>query len=251
MGNRKQPFGYRMELGETILHPQEAGLVEYIFHQYLSGASYNAIVDRLRDQEVPYDAGKLWNKNMIARILEDERYTGTKGFPQIISREDLMAAQEKRLSKQIPIQKTEAQKWLRRLSGEPATVEVEQQVLDLLNGLIRDPEKITLQSSPLKSDSEEPTTLQRELEEAMEQQPIDEDNTRRLILAIASAKYAQICSGEYETVRLKQVFAQSQPMEELDASLLQTSISSIYIKADRMVQIHLKNNQVIERGKLG
>lgn len=175
MGNRKQPFGYRMELGETILHPQEAGLVEYIFHQYLSGASYNAIVDRLRDQEVPYDAGKLWNKNMIARILEDERYTGTKGFPQIISREDLMAAQEKRLSKQIPIQKTEAQKWLRRLSGEPATVEVEQQVLDLLNGLIRDPEKITLQSSPLKSDSEEPTTLQRELEEAMEQQPIDED----------------------------------------------------------------------------
>lgn len=251
MGNRKQPFGYRMELGETILHPQEAGLVEYIFHQYLSGASYNAIVDRLRDQEVPYDAGKLWNKNMIARILEDERYTGTKGFPQIISREDLMAAQKKRLSKQIPIQKTETQKWLRRLSGEPATVEVEQQVLDLLNGLIRDPEKITLQSSPLKSDSEEPTTLQRELEEAMEQQPIDEDNTRRLILAIASAKYAQICSGEYETVRLKQVFAQSQPMEELDASLLQTSVSSIYIKADRMVQIHLKNNQVIERGKLG
>ena len=251
MGNRKQPFGYRMELGETILHPQEAGLVEYIFHQYLSGASYNAIVDRLRDQEVPYDDGKLWNKNMIARILEDERYTGTKGFPQIISREDLMAAQKKRLSKQIPIQKTEAQKWLRRLSGEPATVEVEQQVLDLLNGLIRDPEKITLQSSPLKSDSEEPTTLQRELEEAMEQQPIDEDNTRRLILAIASAKYAQICSGEYETVRLKQVFAQSQPMEELDASLLQTSVSSIYIKADRMVQIHLKNNQVIERGKLG
>ena len=251
MGNRKQPFGYRMELGETILHPQEAGLVEYIFHQYLSGASYNAIVDRLRDQEVPYDAGKLWNKNMIARILEDERYTGTKGFPQIISREDLMAAQKKRLSKQIPIQKTEAQKWLRRLSGEPATVEVEQQVLDLLNGLIRDPEKITLQSSPLKSDSEEPTTLQRELEEAMEQQPIDEDNTRRLILAIASAKYAQICSGEYETVRLKQVFAQSQPMEELDASLLQTSVSSIYIKSDRMVQIHLKNNQVIERGKLG
>lgn len=251
MGNRKQPFGYRMELGETILHPQEAGLVEYIFHQYLSGASYNAIVDRLRDQEVPYDAGKLWNKNMIARILEDERYTGTKGFPQIISREDLMAAQKKRLSKQIPIQKTEAQKWLRRLSGEPATVEVEQQVLDLLNGLIRDPEKITLQSSPLKSDLEEPTTLQRELEEAMEQQPIDEDNTRRLTLAIASAKYAQICSGEYETVRLKQVFAQSQPMEELDASLLQTSVSSIYIKVDRMVQIHLKNNQVIERGKLG
>ena len=31
MGNRKQPFGYRVVMGEIALHPQESKLVEYIF----------------------------------------------------------------------------------------------------------------------------------------------------------------------------------------------------------------------------
>ena len=41
MGIRKQPFGYRVEMGEVVLHAQEAKLVEYIFQQYLCGASFN------------------------------------------------------------------------------------------------------------------------------------------------------------------------------------------------------------------
>ena len=41
MGNRKQPFGYRVVMGEIALHPQESKLVEYIFQQYLAGATYN------------------------------------------------------------------------------------------------------------------------------------------------------------------------------------------------------------------
>ena len=44
MGNRKQPFGYRVVMGEIALHPQESKLVEYIFQQYLAGATYNTIV---------------------------------------------------------------------------------------------------------------------------------------------------------------------------------------------------------------
>ena len=70
MGNRKQPFGYRVVMGEIALHPQESKLVEYIFQQYLAGATYNTLVEELREQAIPYDEGKLWNKNMVARILE-------------------------------------------------------------------------------------------------------------------------------------------------------------------------------------
>ena len=44
MGNRKQPFGYRVVMGEIALHPQESKLVEYIFQQYLAGATYNTLV---------------------------------------------------------------------------------------------------------------------------------------------------------------------------------------------------------------
>lgn len=35
MGNRKQPFGYRVVMGEIVIHPQEAELVEHIFRKYL------------------------------------------------------------------------------------------------------------------------------------------------------------------------------------------------------------------------
>lgn len=89
MGNRKQPFGYRVVMGEIALHPQESKLVEYIFQQYLAGATYNTLVEELREQSIPYDEGKLWNKNMVARILEDSRYTGERGYPPVIDREAL------------------------------------------------------------------------------------------------------------------------------------------------------------------
>ena len=45
--NRKRPFGYRMELGETVLHPAEAETVRWLYDSYLAGASYNALVDKL------------------------------------------------------------------------------------------------------------------------------------------------------------------------------------------------------------
>ena len=45
--NRKRPFGYRMELGESVLHPAEAETVRWLYDSYLAGASYNALVDKL------------------------------------------------------------------------------------------------------------------------------------------------------------------------------------------------------------
>lgn len=104
MGNRKQPFGYRVVMGEIALHPQESKLVEYIFQQYLAGATYNTLVEELREQAIPYDEGKLWNKNMVARILEDSRYTGERGYPPVIDREALEKALEKRSAnrRQLP-----------------------------------------------------------------------------------------------------------------------------------------------------
>ena len=38
-GNRKLPFGYRMERGEVTEHPIEAEAVREIFQRYLAGAS--------------------------------------------------------------------------------------------------------------------------------------------------------------------------------------------------------------------
>lgn len=141
MGNRKQPFGYRVVMGEIALHPQESKLVEYIFQQYLAGATYNTLVEELREQSIPYDEGKLWNKNMVARILEDSRYTGERGYPPVIDREALEKALEKRSAKQTAAPKTDTQKLLRPLSaGGHRQRCMERQVLDLLNSLIVSPD---------------------------------------------------------------------------------------------------------------
>lgn len=84
MGNRKLPFGYKMVMGEIIIHPQEAQAVQGIYARYLAGASFNDITDHLKEKGPPYDADKPWNKNMVGRILEDSRYIGTDRFPAIL-----------------------------------------------------------------------------------------------------------------------------------------------------------------------
>lgn len=58
MGNRKQPFGYRLELGRIIPHPQEAETVRLVYRHYLAGASFKTLTEILREQGVPYVSGR-------------------------------------------------------------------------------------------------------------------------------------------------------------------------------------------------
>ena len=76
MGNRKLPFGYRMVLGEITIQPAEADLVRLIFHRYSTGATLGELTKILCRQDISYDTGRTWNKNMVSRILEDGRYIG-------------------------------------------------------------------------------------------------------------------------------------------------------------------------------
>ena len=87
MGNRKLPFGYQMRFGDVIPHSDEAEAVQKIYQNYLAGASFRQIAEGLQAQGIPYDGDKQWNKNMVARILENERYTGSGPFPALIPAE--------------------------------------------------------------------------------------------------------------------------------------------------------------------
>ena len=140
MGNRKQPFGYKMALGEIVIQESEAKLVQEIFLRYIAGESLNELTESLRHQDIQYDEGRLWNKNMIARILADTRYIGEKGYPKLMDEKQLIAANEKRANKPHLPKKTDAQKVLRRLCGTPPSERVEQSVTDLLNGLANCPD---------------------------------------------------------------------------------------------------------------
>lgn len=246
MTNRKLPFGYRMEQGQPVIHPAESEIVAAIFRRYTAGASYMDIVAVLKTQPVLYDAERLWSKSMVARILGDQRYTGEDGFPAILDEETFQRATRKRAAKQTPVQRTEAQKILRRLSGQKVGKNAESQVLALLNSLIRNPNFI--QQPPESANSRsEINKLEKELETLLEHQPIDEEAARNLTQQISAAQYAAIPDEEYETLRLRRVFSQAEPMEELDAALLKSTVSYIRLTYGGIAGIQLKNGQLIER----
>ena len=246
MGNRKQPFGYKMALGEIVIQEAEAKLVQEIFRRYIAGESLNELTEALRQQDIPYDEGRLWNKNMVARILADIRYTGEKGYPKLIDEDQLIAANEKRSNKPQPPKKTEAQKVLRRLCGTPPSERVEQSVTGLLNGLANYPERIQHQRSPTPATH---SKTQEALDNALEQQPIDEDNAKTLILRLAAEQYAALGNEEYETNRLRRLFSAFECVAELNADLLKSTVSEVLVTRQN-VKLRLKNGQVIERSDL-
>ena len=242
--NRKRPFGYKMELGDIVLHPAEAETVRWIYDSYLAGSSYNALVDKLRERGVPYDGDKPWNKNMAARILADHRYTGESGFPPIIPENQFHLVQVQRQGRTTPCKKSPAQKELRKLCGGSPPAWVERQVLGLLNRLIQHPEHIT---GPVSEDEPPPEVkkLRRELDELLHRPPVDEAQTKGLAFQLAALQLNAIGPEEYETIRLQKLFQNRQPLAELEWELLHESVRRV-TASNGTVTILLKNNQILE-----
>ena len=244
--NRKRPFGYKMELGEIVLHPAEAETVRWLYDSYLAGASYNALVDKLRERGISYDGDKPWNKNMAARILADRRYTGEGGFPSIIPEARFNMVQAQRQEKFSPCKKTPAQKELRKLCGGSPPAWVERQVLGLLNRLIQRPELIACPVLEAKPPSEV-EKLRRELDELLHRPPVDEAQAKNLAFRLAALQLDAIGPEEYETRRLRRLFQGRAPMAELEQELLHESVRGITV-SNGTVAVLLKNNQTLEGG---
>lgn len=86
--NRVIPFGYMMQNGKIQINPTEAAAVQKIFKMYLDGSSLLTIANHMSSTGISYNnATSAWNKNMIKRILENEKYIGEKGYPAIIDKE--------------------------------------------------------------------------------------------------------------------------------------------------------------------
>ena len=246
MGNRKLPFGYKMVMGEIVTHPQEAQAVQDIYARYLAGASFNDITDHLKEKGPPYDADKPWNKNMVGRILEDSRYIGTDRFPAILPAEELQEAAQRRSERKPAVQITEAQKTLRRLCNGRPSATVESQVLSLLNCLAAAPEQIKPQ--PQTVNRGELAEMERRFSAALTTSPVDEDNAKEIALRLAGMQYSFIGSSEYESQRLRHLFIAAAPMAEINAELLKSTVSQVYVKKGQ-ASLLLKNGQIIERSQ--
>lgn len=83
---RKVLFGYFRDYTGFHIIESEAATVRYIFSSYIAGDSLNDIAKHLTENRVVYYQGRnIWNKNMIKRILDNDRYCGTEAYPVIIT----------------------------------------------------------------------------------------------------------------------------------------------------------------------
>ena len=245
MGKRKLPFGYAMENGDVKAAPNESDCVMWIYLTYDAGASLQEIASKLNVRaSVHYDPDKLWNKNMVDRILQDQRYSGDALYPEIVPKVLYHAVQRRRAERRGVSKQTEAQKMIRILGGGKAADTVEANILAAMNHLIRNPDAIQAPASAPPNHTHH-FRAQRELEAVMNQQPIDEDRAAELIRARAEAEYDMIGDDKYETDRLRRIFQQAELIEELSAEMLRKTVACISVEIKRVTLI-LKNNQTIE-----
>ena len=239
MGNRKLPFGYQMRMGESVRREPEAKAVQDIFLQYTLGASLKEIAEQMSKTGPTYDTGKSWNKNMLARILENPKYTG-------VDIKLFEAAAAKRQTKQCLPERTPAQKALRRICTKPPTPEIEQQVMRLLGRLSEQPERIT---QPETASAPRYSSTQVELDSVLNAQPLDEEAARKLIFQLAQEQYDTIGNAEYETERLRRLFTAFECTAECNAELLLSTVSAVLVTR-QAVRLQLKNGQIIGKDDL-
>ncbi|WP_164489206.1 recombinase family protein [Ruminococcus sp. Marseille-P6503] len=98
--NRVIPFGYCMRNGEITAEPKEVYAVSTIFSEYLKGGSLLQIAKLMESEKIRYTAdSEKWNKNMVKRIIENEKYLGNDKYPRIIDENIFKQANEKRVRK--------------------------------------------------------------------------------------------------------------------------------------------------------
>ena len=70
------PYGYRNNDGVMEIIPDEAEAVKYIFSEFLSGMSTQAIAKELQEHGIRTKRGGRWQRSTILGILKNEKYTG-------------------------------------------------------------------------------------------------------------------------------------------------------------------------------
>ena len=271
MKKRKLPFGYHIRDGQIQIKENEAQAVRMIFDCYTAGMSYSSLTDKLNGQSVPYIPGKPWNKNMLARVLQDERYMGDAAYPQIITPKSFQYAKAAKPDtsgttdcaeiKDIrilarcglchgPMRRERKDRWqCPQCMDSPAGIKDGHLILcvdRLLRRLHEKPETVAL-SPAAPSDDEEVRRAQDDFAHELDKPEFDESAATTKAIALAAAKFNTLGSSDYETMRLQYILKNSKPQDRLDTGLLRQIASDILIYPNGAVSLKLKNNQIILR----
>lgn len=267
------PFGYQMREGQILVNPQEARLVREIFEQYRLGKTTPELAASAMLQGVPYREGTAaWNKNMVCRILDDARYTGTEEYPAIVEQAlyDAVCARrsggrkkEAILPKEIR-EKIACPKCGRILcrtacrngkiswgcpdcgweSGWLEDNQLLRQITAILNRLIAEPnltERSVQNPDFLSIDA---MRLTREINRKLGNPKADTDELLRLIQQCAQEKYRVCTASGWENQRIAECLAGQQPAETADTTLFEKIVKSVIVSGGE-VSIRLTNGVIL------
>lgn len=273
---RKIPFGYRMEGGIVTAHPKESKAVETIFTLYCGGTSYNGIAEEMMTQGIPYhQKTPRWNKNMVARILENERYIGAGGYPKLIADDKFLSAQLLRQNKTAythcpkeiePIKekavcavcgekmkrdiKNGYPRWLCQNSECGCRNRIsDETLLDTLKELL---EKLA-NTSPLlpapiqeKSPSIDAIRIQNELNLCLNRAGTSPEYLKSLIFAAAEERYNSTPdpTPAYENEQLREQLGQYPYAKDTLTELFQQYVSAVLIGTESSIALRLPDGTV-------
>ena len=271
MLNRTLPFGYHMSHGKICILENEAEIVRRVFAAYAEGRSYDDLTRWLNGQSIPYLQGKPWNKNAVARILQDERYLGDDTYPPIITaaefahrspsktgRLNLPQVKDIRILARCgvcgePIRRERKNTWRCPHCMMSAVPSTDQRLIDdvseLLRGLYSHADMVSI---PASLDDESPSVLtaENELVQVMNAAKFDEAVAKSKALSLAAARFDALGSEDYETMRIQHLLDRAEPSTELDTTLLRQITSAILISPTGEVSLKLKNGQIVKRSDL-
>ena len=272
--NRYLPYGYKIENGSTVIEQTEAEVIRRIYMDYASGLSYKKIAEQLTASDVRYMPDKpSWNKNMVARMLQNDSYLGTGKYPQIVTQALMQSAQK--MAKPYNHTESDDIKLLKPLlvcgiCGEPIkrrlktcgaerwycpsdTSHISIAVTD--HTLLADIEKLQshltqnpqLAEQKRQSDNKadiEILRLQNEIEQAIYSGELDIEKLQRCITDLASKRYALIDDNSiYETTLVQKIG--TLPKHKRDSNALTAIIAEVIVKGTTADALVLKNGQTI------
>jgi len=283
--NRRIPFGYQMTNGEITTHPREVYAVSKIFAEYLKGKSLLEISKELQAEDISYHPfeDSTWNKNMIKRILENEKYLGNEMYPQIISPDIFHRANNKKLKKATNLcivpdelkdirNMTICAECRKRLFRNPngtwncktymgskfeykATDQIIlSAVLNMLNTAIANPSMLDTDSEmSVYTPNGEIIKQKNEISRLMDNPDIDYDRVKNAIIELAQLKY-NCCSYDevpQKTELLMKTLSNIKQQNSLDIELLMRCAKHITVSHNATIGLELINgvklNNITER----
>ena len=278
---RNIPYGYQYKNGSIAIHEKETETVKRIFTEYLNGLSLLKIAEQLNNEQIEYMPGVCgWNKSKIKRIIEDECYLGTNGYPPIIDEDThktlIQIKSEKNTQKGtdrkadifnlgVPIlcpkcgskmcRRHDSNRkcpdwWLCQNNNCKKTIGISDNdliygITECLNTIISNPDIIETVTAVDKESSLDVRRLENEIIRMLDSHGFDKSSLRKKMLECVSVKYRNIDSRKYISEKLKADFANASPLINFSMDLFNRTVKTITFSTDDAVSIILINDQQI------